>query len=108
MKLLKLIAVLLDVLKAAVPVSIARFVVGIEGWGMALVALAPVASAQTFNAQEQAEIRAVVREYLVSNPDVLREALGVNTFLDHAQGKVVQAANVGSQRAPGRPLEAIG
>ena len=36
---------------------------------------APVASAQTFNAQEQAEIRAVVREYLVNNPDVLREAL---------------------------------
>src|SRR5688572_13706704 len=34
----------------------------------------PVA-AQTFNAQEQAEIRAVVREYLVNNPDVLREAI---------------------------------
>lgn len=33
------------------------------------------ASAQTFNAQEQAEIRAVVREYLVNNPDVLREAI---------------------------------
>lgn len=36
---------------------------------------APVASAQTFNGQEQAEIRAIVREYLVRNPDVLREAL---------------------------------
>ena len=35
----------------------------------------PAASAQTFNAQEQAEIRAVVREYLINNPDVLREAL---------------------------------
>ncbi|MEZ5995864.1 MAG: DsbA family protein [Hyphomonadaceae bacterium] len=33
------------------------------------------ASAQTFNAQEQAEIRAVVRDYLVNNPEVLREAL---------------------------------
>ncbi len=33
------------------------------------------ASAQTFNAQEQAEMRAIVREYLVNNPDVLREAL---------------------------------
>jgi protein-disulfide isomerase len=33
------------------------------------------ASAQRFNAQEQAEIRAIVREYLVNNPDVLREAL---------------------------------
>ena len=33
------------------------------------------AAAQTFNAQEQAEIRAVVREYLVNNPDVLREAI---------------------------------
>lgn len=36
---------------------------------------APAASAQTFNGQEQAEIRAVVREYLINNPDVLREAL---------------------------------
>jgi protein-disulfide isomerase len=39
------------------------------------LAFAPAASAQSFNAQEQAEIRAVVRDYLVSNPDVLREAL---------------------------------
>ena len=37
--------------------------------------LAGPASAQSFNAQEQAEIRAVVRDYLVRNPDVLREAL---------------------------------
>lgn len=36
---------------------------------------APVASAQTFNGQQQAEIRAIVRDYLVRNPDVLREAL---------------------------------
>lgn len=36
---------------------------------------APAASAQTFNGQEQAEIRAIVRDYLVRNPDVLREAL---------------------------------
>lgn len=40
-----------------------------------LLLAAPAASAQTFNAQEQAEIRAVVRDYLVNNPDVLREAL---------------------------------
>jgi len=40
----------------------------------ALLAGAP-ATAQTFNAQEQAEIRAIVRDYLVRNPDVLREAL---------------------------------
>jgi protein-disulfide isomerase len=33
------------------------------------------ATAQSFNAQEQAEIRAVVRDYLVHNPDVLKEAL---------------------------------
>lgn len=33
------------------------------------------AAAQNFNAQEQAEIRAIVRDYLVRNPDVLREAL---------------------------------
>ena len=42
---------------------------------LALLAVAPAASAQRFNAQEQAEIRAVVRQYLVNNPDVLREAL---------------------------------
>jgi protein-disulfide isomerase len=42
---------------------------------LALVAVTPAASAQTFNAQEQAEIRAIVRDYLVRNPDVLREAL---------------------------------
>jgi protein-disulfide isomerase len=39
------------------------------------LALAGPAAAQTFNGQEQAEIRAIVREYLVRNPDVLREAL---------------------------------
>lgn len=42
---------------------------------LALFGFAPAASAQTFNAQEQAEIRAIVRDYLVRNPDVLREAL---------------------------------
>jgi protein-disulfide isomerase len=39
------------------------------------VAIAGPAGAQSFNGQEQAEIRAIVREYLVRNPDVLREAL---------------------------------
>lgn len=38
-------------------------------------AFAAPAAAQSFNGQEQAEIRAIVREYLVNNPDVLREAL---------------------------------
>jgi protein-disulfide isomerase len=33
------------------------------------------ALAQSFNQQQQSEIRALVREYLVNNPDVLREAL---------------------------------
>jgi protein-disulfide isomerase len=42
---------------------------------IAFAALAGPAAAQSFNAQEQAEIRAVVRDYLVRNPDVLREAL---------------------------------
>ena len=42
---------------------------------IALFAAPAASSAQTFNAQEQAEIRAVVRDYLVRNPDVLREAL---------------------------------
>lgn len=39
------------------------------------LAVVQPAAAQSFNAQEQAEIRAVVRDYLVRNPDVLREAL---------------------------------
>lgn len=43
--------------------------------GLLWAAFAAPAAAQSFNAQEQAEIRAVVRDYLVSNPDVLREAL---------------------------------
>ena len=50
----------------------ARFLAGLAAL-FALV-LTP-ASAQSFNAQEQAEMRAIVREYLVNNPDVLREAL---------------------------------
>jgi protein-disulfide isomerase len=41
----------------------------------AMFALCAPATAQSFNAQEQAEIRAVVRQYLVDNPDVLQEAL---------------------------------
>lgn len=43
--------------------------------GLLWAAFAAPAAAQNFNAQEQAEIRAVVRDYLVNNPDVLREAL---------------------------------
>ncbi len=43
-------------------------------FSLTLLAGAP-ASAQRFNQQEQAEIRAIVRDYLVENPDVLREAL---------------------------------
>jgi protein-disulfide isomerase len=42
---------------------------------IALLAAPAASSAQTFNAQEQSEIRAIVRDYLVRNPDVLREAL---------------------------------
>lgn len=33
------------------------------------------AHAQSFNAQEQSEIRAIVRDYLVRNPEVLQEAI---------------------------------
>jgi protein-disulfide isomerase len=36
---------------------------------------APASAQHSFNAQQQAEIRAMVRDYLVHNPDVLREAL---------------------------------
>lgn len=43
--------------------------------GVGLLAALPTASAQSFNGQEQNEIRAIVRDYLVNNPDVLEEAL---------------------------------
>jgi protein-disulfide isomerase len=46
----------------------------IAGFLFLLFAAAP-ATAQQFNTQEQSEIRAIVRDYLVRNPDVLREAL---------------------------------
>lgn len=35
-------ASLLDYLKGAVPVGVARFIIGISGWGLVLIALAPV------------------------------------------------------------------
>ena len=50
-----------------------------------VAALTPAASAQSFNAQEQAEIRAIVRDYLVNNPDVLREALDALSARHDAQ-----------------------
>lgn len=47
----------------------------IAGLLLTFFAFSATASAQSLNAQEQAEIRAIVRDYLVNNPDVLREAL---------------------------------
>jgi protein-disulfide isomerase len=49
---------------------------------------APAALAQSFNAQQQGEIRAVVRDYLVNNPDVLREALNALQARVDAQRRV--------------------
>jgi protein-disulfide isomerase len=44
--------------------------------GLAIVfALTVPAAAQSFNAQEQAEIRALMRDYLLRNPEVLEEAI---------------------------------
>lgn len=40
-----------------------------------VLAGAPASAQQSFNAQQQAEIRAMVRDYLVNNPDALRDAL---------------------------------
>lgn len=37
------LAIVLDFLKAAIPVGLARFAAGLEGWVMAVVALAPLA-----------------------------------------------------------------
>ncbi|MFT3726966.1 MAG: DsbA family protein [Terricaulis sp.] len=53
-----------------------------------LLAVTPFASAQSFNAQQQAEIRAMVREYLVNNPQVLREALDALQARVSAQRRV--------------------
>ncbi|MES1157337.1 MAG: DsbA family protein [Alphaproteobacteria bacterium] len=41
----------------------------------ALACASAPAFAQSFNAQQQAEIRALVRDYLVNNPDVLKDAI---------------------------------
>lgn len=51
---------------------------------LAFAAFTAPAAAQSFNAQQQAEIRALVRDYLVRNPDVLQEAL------DALEGRVNQ------------------
>jgi protein-disulfide isomerase len=57
----------------------------------ALIA-APAASAQSFNAQQQAEIRAIVRDYLVHNPDVLREAMDALQARETAE-RIARAEN---------------
>ena len=62
---------------------------------LALAATTPAASAQSFNAQQQAEIRAVVRDYLVRNPDVLREAL--DALQTRATAERVQRAETDSR-----------
>jgi protein-disulfide isomerase len=55
-------------------------------------AFAGLAPAQTFNVQEQAEIRAIVRNYLVDNPDVLREALdALQQRLDDERWRAVRS-----------------
>jgi protein-disulfide isomerase len=49
---------------------------------------AGMASAQSLNAQEQAEVRALVRDYLVNNPDVLEDALDALADRKDAERKV--------------------
>jgi protein-disulfide isomerase len=71
--------------------AVKRFFLGLM---LLLLAAAPAASAQSFNAQQQAEIRAMVREYLVNNPDVLREAL------DALQARVDAARRVKAETDP--------
>jgi protein-disulfide isomerase len=68
-------------------------------------ALLPGASAQSFNAQQDAEIRAVVRDYLVNNPDVLREALAALQARVEAQRRVKAETDprdfsIGARNAP--------
>ncbi|MES1203276.1 MAG: thioredoxin domain-containing protein, partial [Pseudomonadota bacterium] len=50
-----------------------RFLIGLLALGAALMPGA--ATPQSFNAQQQAEMRAIVRDYLVNNPDVLKDAI---------------------------------
>jgi len=63
------------------------------------------ASAQNFNAQQQSEIRAVVRDYLVNNPDVLRDALNALQARVDAQRRVKAETDprdfsIGARNAP--------
>ena len=55
---------------------------------LAFCLFATNAAAQSFNGQEQAEIRAIVRDYLVHNPDVLREALDAVQARANAERRV--------------------
>ena len=43
--------------------------------GLALVALALPAAAQTFTGVQKAELGGIIREYLLKNPEVLQEAI---------------------------------
>jgi protein-disulfide isomerase len=68
-------------------------------------AVLPSASAQSFNAQQGAEIRALVRDYLVNNPDVLREALAALQARVDAQRRVKAETDprdfsIGARNAP--------
>lgn len=57
---------------------------------LGVLLFAAPAAAQSFNAQERAEIRAVVRDYLVQNPDVLKDAL--DALQDRVDGERVARA----------------
>lgn len=56
-----------------------------------LVPLAVPASAQSFPADEQEEIRAIVRDYILENPEIIAEALNL---LDSRQKQMAEAARL--------------
>src|SRR5687767_3349966 len=51
------------------PLAVAAFAAA------SLTALPPAASAQSFSPEQRNEIQRVIKEYLVSNPEVLQEAI---------------------------------
>jgi protein-disulfide isomerase len=66
---------------------------------------APAAAQQSFTAQQQAEIRALVHDYLVNNPDVLREAIRALQAREDAQRRIRAEADhrdfaIGPRDAP--------
>ncbi len=67
--------------------------------GAALLALPTLAQAQTFSAPQEDAIRALVRDYLLKNPEVIVEALQAFEAQQKAEQAHVQTATVRQRQA---------